>query len=603
MLLLPDPSSAASEVGAAPGTPSGGFGWSRRAVLRAPSLTLGLVIWIALALLLIVPIAIFLVMALSPRLLGQGKQWFTLANFGQVFSGFFAHSLVDSLWLSVLCAVLATAVALALAWGVQRTDMPGRRVWPLAVWSLLLMPSFLVAEGWEYLLQPHGVLDQLGLPSGWAYGVFFGPAGVVFVDTMTIVPFSYMAVSVALANLGSEFEDAARVHGGGRWRTARVVVPILAPALMSALAIGFAETISDFGVASTLAASANFPVATYQLYQAVNSLPTNFGAGAAISWVLVATAAIPIALQARALRGRSYAVLSGRTRQPSRRRLTTRAKLLTGGAASLLFVLALGAPILGAVFASFLKGFGTSLSAGSLTLANYRSVFDGAAGLAGPLVYSTILAVVTATVVAALGLVVARMMTARGAGPVGRLIDLVLIGSVALPGIVLGAGYIFTYNLPIANQLGVALYGTTALLAMAYVATSLPSQARLMVGPTAQLQESLLHAARVHGAHGIGAWRRAALPVLSRLLLWAWLLTFAKTLLELPVSSLLYPPGNTPVAVAINNFVGTSAHYGEATAMSVLAMLEMFGVIFVGLGLFRLLAPRGWQRIGGFIDV
>ena len=93
------------------------------------------------------------------------------------------------------------------------------------------------------------------------------------------------------------------------------------------------------------------------------------------------------------------------------------------------------------------------------------------------------------------------------------------------------------------------------------------------------------------------------MPVLSRLLLWAWLLTFAKTLLELPVSSLLYPPGNEPVAVAINNFVGTSAHYGEATAMSVVAMAEMFGVIFVGLGLFRLLAPRGWQRVGGFIDV
>ena len=91
--------------------------------------------------------------------------------------------------------------------------------------------------------------------------------------------------------------------------------------------------------------------------------------------------------------------------------------------------------------------------------------------------------------------------------------------------------------------------------------------------------------------------------MLSRLLLWAWLLTFAKTLLELPVSSLLYPPGNEPVAVAINNFVGTSAHYGEATAMSVVSMGEMFGVIVMGLGLFRLLAPRGWQRVGVSTDV
>jgi iron(III) transport system permease protein len=583
--------------------PAPGFTRRRQLALRLPGLSFSLVIWVALALLLIVPVLLFLVLALSPRLFSQGPQWFTLSNFHAAFTGFFARGLVNSLWLSALSAVLALLVALALAWGVQRTDLIGRRVWPLGVWILIVMPSFLVAEGWGYLLQPHGVLNQFGIPTGLAYREFFGPAGVVFIDTMTIVPFAYMAVSVALANLGSEFEDAARVHGAGWRRTAGVVLPILAPAMCSALAIGFAETISDFGVASTLAANANFPVATYTLFQAVDTNPANFGVAAAISWVLVATSAIPIALQARALKGRSYAVLSGRTRTPVRRHLGRRAQVLGTSAAAGLFLLALGAPVMGAVVASLLENFGTTFTAHAFTLANYRLVFDGAAGIGAPLSFSTRLAVITATVVAALGLVVARMMTSRGAGAVGRLIDLVLIGSVALPGIVLGAGYIFAYNLPVASHLGLALYGTTPLLAMGYVATSLPPQARLMVGPVAQLQDSLLHAARVHGAGGFTAWRRAALPVLSRLLLWAWLLTFAKTLLELPVSQLLFPAGDTPAAVAINNLVGTSAHYGEGTAVSVVAMGEMFGVIILGLGLFRLLAPRGWQRIGGFVDV
>jgi len=588
---------------AAQGLPGAGFRWHRRVALRAPRITFTAAIWLALAMLLIVPIAMFLLVAVTPRLLDQGRSWFTLRSFGGAFTGYFAHGLFDSLWLSALCAVLATALALALAWGVQRTNLIGRRLWPLLVWALLLMPSFLVAEGWEYLLQPHGVLEQFGIPSGGAYNVFFGPVGVVFVDTMTIIPFCYIAVAVALANLGSEFEDAARVHGAGRWRTATVIIPILAPAIMSALAIGFAETISDFGVASTLAASSNFPVATYNLYQAVDTNPTNFAVAAAVGWVLVAVAAIPIALQARALKGRSFAVLSGRSRQPIRRKLTPRGQTLGVAGAGGIFILGLAAPILGAVFASLLKNFGVNFSASSFTLANYRLVFNGTAGLAGPLKYSTELAAVTATIVAVLGLVIARMMTAKGVGPLSKLIDLVLIGSVALPGIVLGAGYIFAYNLPIASDVGLGLFGTTTLLAMAYLATNLPPQARLMVGPVAQLQESLLDAARVHGSSGLSAWRKSALPVLSRLLLWAWLLTFAKTLLELPVSQLLYPPSNEPAAVAINNFVGTSAHYGEATAMSVIALVEMFGVIFIGLALFRLLAPRGWQRIGGFIDV
>ncbi|HLI25385.1 MAG TPA: ABC transporter permease subunit, partial [Acidimicrobiales bacterium] len=251
---------AAAEV-----LPYTGFSWGRRAALRAPRVGLTFVIWVALALLLIVPILLFLLLAFSPHLLGYGKSWLSFHSFQAVFTGLFARGLIDSLWLSALCAVLATGLALALAWGVQRTNLVGRRLWPLLVWALLLMPSFLVAEGWEYLLQPRGVLDQFGVPAGGFYSVFFGPAGVVFVDTMTIVPFCYVAVSVALANLGSEHEEAARVHGAGPLRSAGVILPMLAPAIMSALAIGFAETLSDFGVASTLAYSAHFPVATYSL--------------------------------------------------------------------------------------------------------------------------------------------------------------------------------------------------------------------------------------------------------------------------------------------------------------------------------------------------
>ena len=71
-----------------------------------------------------------------------------------------------------------------------------------------------------------------------------------------------MAVSATLGNVGAELEDAARVHSGSRLDSLRVVVPLLAPALLSAFAIVFAESMSDFGVAYTLAANAHFPIAT-----------------------------------------------------------------------------------------------------------------------------------------------------------------------------------------------------------------------------------------------------------------------------------------------------------------------------------------------------
>lgn len=134
------------------------------------------------------------------------------------------------------------------------------------------------------------------------------------------------------------------MHGASRSQALRLIVPILAPAIISALAIGFAESISDFGVAATLAYNSNFSLATYQLYAAIGNFPPSFPLAAGMSWLLVLAVAIPLFLQARALRGRSYAILSGRSRQAVRRRLGVVESVLAGSGLGLFFLLMLGSP-------------------------------------------------------------------------------------------------------------------------------------------------------------------------------------------------------------------------------------------------------------------
>ena len=186
------------------------------------------------------------------------------------------------------------------------------------MWALLLVPTYLMAEGWQYLLEPHGVLYQFGLYSAWADHTFFSPVGVVFVDSLATAPFAYLTMSAALGGLGSQFEEAVRVHGGGRVATARVVVPVLAPAVLASIALVFVETMSDFGVASTLAFQSHFTMATYGIYEAIDNNPAQFGVAGVLSILLLASAALPLALQSRVTRGRSYAILSGRTRAATR---------------------------------------------------------------------------------------------------------------------------------------------------------------------------------------------------------------------------------------------------------------------------------------------
>jgi iron(III) transport system permease protein len=486
-------------------------------------------------------------------------------------------------------------VGFPVAWLAARTTMPGRRWVSGGMWLALLLPSWLPALGWERIVQQDGVMYRLGLNWPWVTHTVMGPTGVVLLLGLRCVPFSYLAISAALNGLGQEFEDAARVHGASRWQALRLIVPILAPAIMSALAIGFAESISDFGVAATLAYNSNFSLATYALYAAIGNFPPSFPLAAGMSWLLVAAVAIPLFLQARALRGRSYAILSGRTRQAVRRRLGHVEAVLAGSGLALFFLIILGIPGFGAVSGSLLGDFGGSFS---ITWSNYSMLFQSP-DLIGPLQRSIVYGVLTATVTVFLGFIAARLLSQRRTAATGAM-DYLLLASVALPGVVFGAGYIFAYNLPVMSTLHINLYQTVQLLVIAYIASSLPTNARVLVGSVSQIQPSLRDAARAHGAGSIAAWARGVLPVVSRPLMMAWLYTFCGVFLELPLSQLLYAPGSPPAAIAIESNL-SNYHFGVGMAQAVLSVFIAFAVVGLVLGAYRLLAPAGWRRIGGTV--
>jgi iron(III) transport system permease protein len=554
------------------------------------------VFWLILLAFIVLPCACFLLLCISPRLFDQGSQWFTLTYLRQATTGSTAVAIVNSLWVSSAAAAIGLAVGFPVAWLAARTTLPGRRWVSGGMWLALLLPSWLPALGWERLVEPEGVMYRLGLDWPWVTHLIMGPFGVVLLLGLRCVPFSYLAISAALNGLGQEFEDAARVHGATRFQALRLIVPILAPAIMSALAIGFAESISDFGVAATLAYNSNFTLATYALYAAIGNFPPSFPLAAGMSWLLVAAVAIPLALQARALRGRSYAILSGRTRQAVRRRLSRFEAVCAGSLLALFFLVMLGIPAFGAVSGSLLGDYGSSFT---LTLVNYRALL-AQPGLLGPLERSLIYGLIAATVTVFLGFIAARLLSSarrtRGTGAM----DYVLLASVALPGVVFGAGYIFAYNLPIMSSLHIDLYQTVQLLIIAYIASSLPTNARVLVGSVSQLQGSLSDAARAHGAGAVSAWARGVLPVVSRPIMMAWLYTFCGVFLELPLSQLLYAPGSPPASIAIEDNL-SNYHFGVGMAQAVLAVAIAFSVVGLVLGGYRLLAPAGWRRIGGTV--
>src|ERR1700677_1570207 len=139
----------------------------------------GVLIWLVLTLLIIAPVLCFLLLAVSPRMFSQGSQWFTLTFIRQAFEGYSGRAIFNSFWVATVVSVFAVAIATTIAWLVHRTNVFGRRFWIIAMWLLLMMPTWMMTLGWTDLLQSFGAASALRINTHFVYGEFFGPTGIV----------------------------------------------------------------------------------------------------------------------------------------------------------------------------------------------------------------------------------------------------------------------------------------------------------------------------------------------------------------------------------------------------------------------------------------
>jgi len=507
------------------------------------------------------------------------------------------HMLADSVLMSAGAALAAALVGGGLALVVGRTDIPARGLWTGLVWCTLLLPSFLLTEGWTFFLQREGLLSRILPEPAWMQNVFGSPWGVGAILALKFFPFAFLTVTTALPWVGGEHEAVARTLGAGRaavWR--RIYLPLLLPFFLSGAAIVFADVLSDFGVAITVAESHQFPLLTYGIYSSLYDVPTDFGGAGALSLLLTLAVAAALAVQFLILRGSRYATIHSGYRPPVPASLG-RLRLPALLAVAAFFGLALGIPAGSILLESFLKTLGFAMAPHAVTLSNYSSLAGGVGVRAsGALFYSLRLAAVTATVAVLFGTLLAYLGT-HGSGWVGQLLEGVSLWTISVPGIILAAGYVFLWNQPWLVPLHLDLYGTVWALTLAYLAGGIPYVLRFQMGALAQLDRRLLSAARVLGA-GIGRLLyRIVLPLVAEGALALWLFVLAGTAFELPASEFLYPAGHPTLAVEVNHFFNTGL-YGQGTALAVTAAVALITLVLVLRAVLRRLLP-GPHRRGG----
>lgn len=316
------------------------------------------------------------------------------------------------------------------------------------MWVILLTPSYLLAVGWITLLQRGGVMSAAGLDWPWLRNLILGPFGVILALALKHIPFCYLTTAPAWSGIGGELEEAARAHGVSHKRLTRLTLSLLTPALVAAFAVSLAESLSDFGVASTLAAGAHFPIATYAIYQALYSNPLDFPLvrspprRAGCCCLLIS--GIALFVQAQVSRARRFSSLTGRSCLTRRITLPPASTFLVRLGLLALVLLTLGIPLLGTVSSAFIKDMSAGINFSNLTLDHF--VEAAHQGLGGPVMFSAGLALTAGTVAVLLGLSLAGALNRPG--KLSRLLDFALLAAMALPGLILAAGYIFAFNQP-----------------------------------------------------------------------------------------------------------------------------------------------------------
>ncbi len=533
----------------------------------------------------IVCLIVLVVLPLCSLLLGsvQGEQGLSFEHFSEVFSGrLYRAALINSLILGAWTGLFSLIIGVLLAWAVSRTDVPGKALIQATASLSYLSPPFLTAIAFVYLFSPNAGLinvfmrDVAGLP--WLTFNIFSMTGLVLVTVLHTFPFVYLLASSALTSVDASYEEAAQILGASKLRTAiSVTAPLVAPAILSGTLLAFVNAIALFGSQAIIGLPGRIVTLPTRIY-ALFDYPPEYGLASALSLVFIVITVVALYMQRAFLARRSFVTVAGKGARPQLMSLG-RARWLLFGLAVLVFLIAIVAPHATLIAVSLSKSWGLDFWKG-LTLSNYHFILVEYNVTQRAIGNSLMLAVIAATLAVLLGAVIG-WIDLRTRVPGRKLLDYAALIPLGLPGIVVAVALIqFWLKMPL------ALYGTLAILLLAYVGRYIPLGVRAANTSLRQIDPSLEESAQILGSSWLTTMREITLPLMRPGLFAGWLLVFVPVIQELSASILLFTSHSITLAVAVYNLYET----GAVERVGALAIINM-----VIIGIAILIA----NRLGG----
>jgi iron(III) transport system permease protein len=468
-----------------------------------------------------------------------------------------ARALWNSLDSAAVSATLSLAIGAGLALVVGLTNLRGKAVFTFLILIPMMIPPHVTAIAWTQALGPSSaLLGAVGLapPLGSPHPLY-GRGGVIALFAVQHMPLVFLVVLAALRALPREMAEAARVSGAGTARLlAKIILPLLVPSLLAAYALAFVSALGNFGIPALLGIPGRYTTLPVLIWQRLSSFGPSMLAGVAVMSALMALIAIALVLVQTWLSARSRAALIGPPQPPMRLDLG-RARSLAEAGIGLMVLVILGLPIAALVGTALVPTYGVTLTAETLTLANFEQVLFRQSVTARAFLNSTLAAGVAALVLAGLGALLARA-TSGPPGPaqgIGRAVSTLAETTYAIPGIVISIAFILTFLRPL-PLVGLSLYNTLSLIVLAYLCAFFAVALKPVSAACLQLDPALDEAARVAGAGWGLRMRRIFLPLVAPAAAAGGMLVFLTAYNEITVSALLWSSGTETIGTVIYNY-------------------------------------------------
>ncbi|SDH91644.1 putative 2-aminoethylphosphonate ABC transporter permease subunit [Pseudomonas abietaniphila] len=485
----------------------------------------------------------------------------------------FLWLLGNSIKVSLSTVALVVPAAYLFAYALQRSWIPGKALLRSISLLPLMAPSMLSAIALIYLFGNQGLLKS------WFPDGIYGYSGIVLGQAFYNFPMALMILISALGLADARLYDASLSMGATHWKTfLNVTWPSTRYAVFAASCLVFTQTITNFGIPVVI--GGDYQVLAMEAYKSVVG-QQKFSEGALIGSILLVPALISFAVDVwmRRLRGGQVSSQAAAYVAPDNG-LRDSVLLVAAG----IVALALLSLVVVAVGASLINFWPYDLS---VSLRHYDFETNGDVGW---LAYrnSLMLASLTALIGTPVIFTCAYLMEKTRSGWLDNLLRLLCMLPMAVPGLVMGLGYVFFFNHP-DNPLN-GMYGGIALMVVCCVMRFLtPAQ---MTATTAlrQLNEEIEYASLSLKVPLITTYRRVTLPICLPALLEVFRYLFVSSMTSVSALIFLYSPDTVLAAVAVLN-LDDAGNIGAAAALSSLILLTS---ALVSLALYLL--SRGLLR-------